>query len=196
MKFDVLAFQKPEIVSMKTAVLHIEVPRRQVIGMEEPKLPLILEFKKKTKKRSLNANAYFWEIAGKLADKLQTTKEAVYRQAIRDVGVYRIVSIDPDIADELISDWQSKGLGWIAEKMMSWYHDKQNVIFYRGSSVYNTKQMSRLIDWIVDEAKEQGIETLTPEERCRMLEDWERQSEKVSKSTAGGTVSETPPSGR
>ena len=50
------------------------------------------------------------------------------------------------------------------------YH---NVISYFGSSDYDTKQMSRLISLVVEDAKAQGIETLTPQELSRMEEEWD-----------------------
>ena len=43
-------------------------------------------------------------------------------------------------------------------------------IMLRGSSAYNTKEMSRLINGIVSECKEMGIETLPPNELKRMME--------------------------
>ena len=43
---------------------------------------------------------------------------------------------------------------------------------YYGSSTYNTRQMSRIIDAAVEEAKGMGIETLRPEEIARLKEEW------------------------
>lgn len=160
-------------ISMQTMRLSIDVPKSQLKGYEVPSGALTVEIKRKRKRRSLNANGYFWKLAGELAEKLQTTKEAVYRQAIRDVGVYRVVSVDEDLVDDLIADWQGRGLGWIAEKMDSTYYGKPNVLFYRGSSVYSTAEMSRLIDWVIEEAEAQGIDTLTPAEKARLIEEWE-----------------------
>jgi len=161
-----------EIVSMSTAVFHISVPKYQAMGMEEIKQPAVLEIRKKKKKRSLNANAYFWEIAGKLAEKLETTPVLVYQQAIKDVGVYRVISIDKDIAKDFCEEWGMKGLGWVAEVIPSNFGGKVDVMCYRGSSTYSTSEMARLIDWVVDEAKEQGIETATPAEIAMMKKEW------------------------
>ena len=57
---------------------------------------------------------------------------------------------------------------------MDFAPDGERVIVraYYGSSQYNTKQMSRLIDMVVEGAKELGIETLTPEELARIKEEW------------------------
>ena len=48
----------------------------------------------------------------------------------------------------------------------------------RGSHTYNTKEMSRLIEGTVQEAKALGIETATPEEIRRMEERWGMKFEK------------------
>ena len=69
--------------------------------------------------------------------------------------------------------WETHGIGWICEEMG---HSKldgyTNVISYYGSSEYDTRQMSRLIDLIVMECKEQGIETMTPRELALLKEGW------------------------
>lgn len=56
------------------------------------------------------------------------------------------------------------------------------VNFYRikGSSQYNTREMSRLIDGLVSECKECGIETLTPEELERMMVQYAKKDEVTS----------------
>jgi hypothetical protein len=43
----------------------------------------------------------------------------------------------------------------------------------RGSHTFNTKEMSRLIDGTIEEAKELGIETATPEQIRRMMAAWD-----------------------
>ena len=48
----------------------------------------------------------------------------------------------------------------------------RNLAAYHGSSVYDTKQMSRLIDNLVQDCKEIGIETLPPEKLSLLVEDW------------------------
>ena len=55
-----------------------------------------------------------------------------------------------------------------------------NVILYYGSSTYDTAQMSRLINLAVQDCKEQGIETMTPQELAAMMEGWNAQADKGS----------------
>ena len=128
-----------------------------------------VEIKKWRKPRSNDANAYMWILVDKLADALQTDKDVVYRQAIRSIGgVSDIVCVRDAAVPRLRESWAKNGTGWSTETMPSKIEGCTNVILYYGSSTYDTKQMSNLIDHLVQECKEQGIETLPPDELRRM----------------------------
>ena len=49
----------------------------------------------------------------------------------------------------------------------------KRIVVYYGSSTYDTKQMSALIDSLVQEAQALGIETLPPAEIARLNSQWE-----------------------
>ena len=125
-------------------------------------------------KRSLDSNSYLWVLVQKIAEKVgKTTKVEVYRKAIRDVGVFEVLPIRKEAVQTFISRWNSKGYGWLCESTgKSKLEGYENVFAYYGSSTYNTTEMSRLIDYVVDEAKELGIETLPPEQLNAMKESW------------------------
>ena len=134
-----------------------------------------VEIKKHRKRRSLDANAFLWVLLDRLADALTyvgdrpITKEEIYRRLIPEIpGVSETVCVVDRAVDALISGWQHNGLGWIAETMPSKLTGCTNVILYSGSSVYDTKQMSRLLDLVIAECKQVGIETATPEELARL----------------------------
>lgn len=123
-------------------------------------------------KRSKDANAYFWELCGKLSVKLNIRPDDIYRYLIKGVGGnYEVVPIRNDAVDTWIKNWQSRGIGWVCETTPSKLEGYTNVLTYYGSSVYDTAQMSRLIDLIVTECKDNDIETATPEELSRILEE-------------------------
>jgi hypothetical protein len=129
-----------------------------------------VEIKKHRKKRSLDANAYAWALIDKLAEAMSLDKTAVYRETIKDIGgVSEIVCVKEQAAEKLVSAWKTHGIGWQAETFGSKLKGCVNVTLYYGSSVYDTKQMSLLIDRLVCEAKELGIETLSPEELRRIV---------------------------
>lgn len=132
-----------------------------------------IKLDKVRKKRSLNANGYMWELCEQIAQKLDITKEDVYRQAIKDVGVFQTVEINEKAENTLRYSWGLHGIGWIAETVDNAKTDGFKVInLYYGSSSYNTKQMSRLIDHIVQDAKSLGIEVISDSDRALLLEDW------------------------
>lgn len=117
------------------------------------------------KRRSLDANAYLWVLLSKMSEALRTTKEEIYRKLVRDVGQFEIVPIRHDATSEFIRMWSGRGLGWSAEVEGESKLDGYNrVVCYFGSSVYDTKQMSILIDEAVTQAQEIGVETLPPNE--------------------------------
>lgn len=137
-------------------------------------VPWIAKLSRKKAKRSLEANSYCWVLCDKIAEKVGTTKELIYKDAVENVGVFSQLLLQNEAVDAFVKCWNSQGLGNLA---MVAYESKKNpgntvVIAYHGSSTYDTKQMARLIDYIVGEAKELGIETLTSGELERMKSQW------------------------
>lgn len=133
--------------------------------------------KKHRKRRSLDANAYFHVIVGKIADKLGISKTRCKNILIGRYGQQDFLDEgQPVILKTNIS----------VEKMMEqeFLHcqpcgvkveNGSEVIFYkvfRGSHTYDSKEMSVLIDGTVQEAKELGIEVIPPAELERMMKAW------------------------
>lgn len=133
----------------------------------------LAELKEKRNKRSLDANSYLWVLLDKLADVLNTTKEELYRGFIQKVGVFRDFHLTPEEAPTFQEAWSRLGTGWLTEQA-DYTPDGERLVVraYYGSSTYNTKRMSRLIDMVVQACKEQGIETMTPAELDRLKEAW------------------------
>lgn len=135
---------------------------------------LDIDIKKHRKKRSLSANAYLWVLCGKIADKVGCAAVDVYRQHILDTNVYKTIEVNKAATDTLITAWQRNGEGWLATKVGTSRHGEFDILnLYYGSSVYNTAQMSRLIDGIIDDCRELNIDTKTPKEIADMMNLWE-----------------------
>lgn len=135
---------------------------------------LSIEIKPYRAKRSLDSNAYAWVLIDKLSEKLNYTKVDVYREYIKYIGGNsETVCVKTQAVDRLCKGWQSKGIGWLTETFPSKIEGCTNVILYYGSSTYDTAQMSRLIDHIVQDCRTFGIETATPDEIARMMSLWE-----------------------
>lgn len=138
---------------------------------------LDIEIKKHRERRSLDANAYFWVLAGKLSAVLHIPPEEIYRQYIPDVGGnFEIVPTKEADLDKKARWWAAGKIGRMSEDMgpcrdLPGYH---NVRRFIGSSEYDSAQMSRLIDLIIWDCKENGIETLPPYKLDAMKERWGR----------------------
>ena len=132
------------------------------------------DLKEHRKKRSLDANAYAWVLLGKLASRVGLSKEDVYREFIKDVGGnYEILPIRNDAVEKWVSNWQSKGIGWVCDILgESKLDGYTNVITYYGSSTYDSLQMSRLINLIQEDCKQYGIEVMTPAELALLMDGW------------------------
>nr|DAF37100.1 MAG TPA: NinB protein [Caudoviricetes sp.] len=123
-------------------------------------------------RRSLDANAYCWVLIGALSEALGRPRDEIYRHYVREMGVNTIVCVKSDAADNIQEAWCKHGIGWVTDAFQSKLSGCTNVVLYYGSSCYDTKQMSRLIDLIVEDCKEQGIETATPAELTLLKEEW------------------------
>lgn len=168
-----MAITFPVDKSHKTAVKNFvnELPAMKDI--------LSVEVKEFRKNRSLNANNYFWKMCGELAEVLNLNPVEVYRNYIVDMGVCKQIEINEKAVPTLIHSWGLHGIGWIAEKVDRGQHEGFELVnLYYGSSVFNTKQMSRLIDAVVQDCKEQGIETMSPAELESLKGAWKSEKQK------------------
>lgn len=141
-------------------------------------VPVNVEIKKSYNKRSRDANALAWVLIDKLSEKTRIPKKDVYRSAIREIGgVSETVCVQDKAVDRLCSGWQKNGIGWQTETMPSKIPGCTNVILYYGSSTYDTAQMSRLLDLIIQECEQQGIATLR-DEATELLGKWGKDDKK------------------
>lgn len=134
-----------------------------------------LEVKEYRRKRSLDANSYAWVLIHKLAEATRMTPVEVYREAIRNVGnnATPLCVREQDVA-KIIRSWERNGLGWVVDNLgMSQVWGCRNLLAYHGSSTYDTEQMSRLIDNLVQDCKALDIETLSPEKLALLKEEWD-----------------------
>lgn len=118
----------------------------------------------KKPRKSDDMNKYMWVLCGKLAEKISyMTKEDAYRHGIKSVGKWVDVTVPKPEAQNLVKGWQNNGIGWFAEFL---HYGDHTVAMrcYIGSSVYEASDLRRLTNFIVEECKGLGIETMTPAE--------------------------------
>ena len=134
------------------------------------------EFKKYRKGRSLDANAFCWGLCTDLgnAQTPAVPKEEIYRKAIREVGVYEPLPIKEIALDRFMTRWASRGVGWFVDVIDDSKFPGYKLVFaYYGSSTYTTEEMSRLIDFLVDEMRQCELPVPASKEQEDMLKAWQ-----------------------
>lgn len=137
-------------------------------------------------KRTMTQNAYYWVLIAKLAAKLRISTARLHNLKLREVAPPFV--IDGKIAMQPIPD-TDKAANELLEATT--FHLKptsgiivgnDNAIYrwyvvLRGSSTFDTQEMTRLLDSLIEDCKVFGIETLTPDELAKMRS-WEKEREK------------------
>lgn len=137
-----------------------------------------VEVKQKRKSRSLNANAYCWVLCQKIAEELSKngqyfSRNEVYKQAITDCQTFQYVAVQNEHTDAFIKKWEHQGIGWVAIDCGPCKNfDGRTIQVFHGSSAYNTQEMARLIERLVDECHQLGIETKPQAEIDGLLKEW------------------------
>ena len=128
-------------------------------GLKEK--PLTVTVKDFRPKRSLSQNSYLWLLLDKLAEKLKRSKEDIYKEYVSDHGVFEILPIRNDAVETFKTKWGKNGIGWLTEDLgESKLNGYTKLIAYYGSSSYNSKEMARLIDAVIHDCTELGIQAM------------------------------------
>ncbi len=131
------------------------------------------EIKEYKEKRSNKANAYFWEMLGKLCYEMNLDTIEEYKKRVKELGVFRHWEIEKENIETFKKMWQDKGIAWFVDIVDIETDGKIPINAYYGSSSYNSKQMAKLIDGVVQDCQAIGIETKTPEEIASLLKEVE-----------------------
>ena len=150
-------------VNEKSALSEVE----KVQNLEK----LSIEAKQYRAKRSLDANALLWACLSEIAVALRTDKWDVYLTMLKRYGKYTYICVKPNIVDAVKAQWRE------CEEIGSININGQEAVqllCYFGSSTYDTKEMSVLIDGIISEMKEMGLQTPESKEVRRAMEEYEK----------------------
>lgn len=162
--------------SRKTLVtIEIDTPPASVeelVGKD-----LTIDLKQYRKKRSLDANAYYWQLCSQIAKRRGISKTEQHNRLLAEYGTESMV--------DGALEWsvKAKDFDWTKAEESHYRPSGYFVttrdgarlpIFWviRGSHTYNSEEMSHLINGTVEEAKWHGIETMTPDEISRMTAAW------------------------
>ena len=134
------------------------------------------EVKEHKKKRSLNANAYYWVLVNKIADALNQSKEFIHMSMLKQYGQRYVLCVPYDTPIEnLVKYYEQDGVKKQGDRLFKTYN------VYLPSSEMNTYEMSKLIDGTVEEAQSMGIETMTPDEIAHLKAMWGVENENKKK---------------
>ena len=165
-------------------LLQIPLPESVLTGAEtllqaiKDGKEVTVEVKVKKQHRSLTANSYMWLLCQKLAEELSkngiTTKEDVYREAIRKCSIKPfIMPVRDDAVERWKNVWADKGVGWVTEDYGKAKTPGYTLIAsYPGSSTFDTAEMARLIDFLIDECKQLNIPTRPQNEIDELVKEW------------------------
>jgi hypothetical protein len=159
--------REPEIILSTKGNIQIELEELKNIVSKGKELSV--DIKQYRHKRSLDSNAYMWVLLSEMADKLRTTKDELYLQMLDRYGIFTHVVVKPQVVDRVKQEWRTvRELGEVV------INGKTGIQLqcYFGSSTYDSKEMSTLLDGVVQEAKDLGISTLTQREIDLMKNEW------------------------
>lgn len=126
---------------------------------DEAKNGLKLSIDKFRVKRTLTQNDSLWYLCEELAKVLGSTKEEIYKKYILELGKFETVPIREDGVDFWIKSWESNGIGYqcinVRDSKIKGY---KNIDCYYGSSVYDTKEMARILEQVIEDCKEYNID--------------------------------------
>ena len=152
-----------------------------------------VEIKKASKHRSLSANNYAWVLIDQIAAVTGKTETEVYQTAIREIGgVSDFYGMKEAAYESFCEMWTKDHLGRQVEIIPGsakpgWI----NVRAWKGSSDFDSAQMARLIDSLIQEAEQQGIPTVPDKEVERMVSRWGKPAKaSCSKATPGAISAE------
>lgn len=140
-------------------------------------LKLKIEAKKYIKKRTTNANNYFWKLLQELCELVEIEIIEEYKRRVKELGIFRIFRIETENIKMFEKMCTAQGIAWFCEIADTTYigdTEFKIVNAYYGSSSFSSKQMARLIDGVVQDCKVYGIETKPQAEIDSLLKEWDK----------------------
>lgn len=126
-----------------------------------------LEIKRLRSKRGLTANAYYWVLVDHLAKVLGASKDEIHEQIMQDYGTFKLNDSGKPIVFTIAAGENPKDIAPYSRAFAEGYVDGKKFIHHavlKGSSEMSAYEFGILLDGLISECKEMGIETMTPDE--------------------------------
>ena len=160
--------------------LTLRTPRaKEIAARAKPDKTYTVELKEYRKTRSLDQNALYWAVLGQLAKELGISNPEAHNLMLRRYGqlerygeqlVYVVLPDDEDSARKAdaaetyhLKPTSQTRTGKDGREYRTW-------MLLRGSSTYDTAEMTRLIDGLLDECRQIGLDVLTEQERALLYD--------------------------
>lgn len=153
---------------------HEQAEAEKLLAAVKNGKDLTVEIKQKRKGRSVDANGYLWSLLGEMAAVLHTSKDELYLLMLERYGVFTHMIVKPNVVERVKQEWKAvKELGEVTVNRQTGIQ----LQCYFGSSTYNSKEFSVLLDGVISEAKELGIEHISEADKQILLNEWGKKSE-------------------
>lgn len=180
----------------KGRITGIQVPfrsKRPVVSFEvqaEPEalekymdIDLDINFSRHRNRRSIDANAFLWACLGEIARAISSDTWSIYLYMLERYGKFTHILVKPEAVEQVRQVWRETKIVGEKDGMI------QMLCFF-GSSTYNTKEFSQLLDGVVSEMKEMHLETPPDEEMKRLLEGMRERDQRREQRKTGKSVQE------
>ena len=128
-----------------------------------------LKIEKHRNKRSLDANNYAWHLINEIANALRLSKEEIYFQMLQSYGQRDYVSMLSHVnASDYFKYYEEQGV------FKNNGNTFKSYLVFKGTSQYDSREMSIFIDGLVQEARNLGIETLEDIEIENLIKEMEK----------------------
>ena len=180
----------------KGRITGIQMPfrsKRPVVSFEvqaEPEalekymdIDLDISFSRHRNRRSIDANAFLWACLGEIARAINNDTWSIYLYMLERYGKFTHILVKPEAVEQVRQVWRETKIVGEKDGMI------QMLCFF-GSSTYNTKEFSQLLDGVVSEMKEMHLETPPDEEMKRLLEGMQERDQRREQGKTGKSMQE------
>lgn len=130
------------------------------------------ELKRISKRRSLNANAYAWQLITLISSEIGISREEVYKDALKNIGGKScVITLKKEASEAFAATFCGDHIGRSVE-LIGEDGDTVDLLVNYGSSDFDGRQMSQLIDALTQDARSLGIETLEDARLNAIIEEW------------------------
>lgn len=141
-----------------------------LLGVQREMPDTVWDLKEHREKRSLTANGLLWTCLQQIAEAVGSDKWSVYLQMLKRYGRFDYVIVKPKAVEAMKRQWRE--IEEVGEIEVNGQKAVQMLCYY-GSSSYDGREFSRLLDGVMSEMKEMGLQ-LPPEKKVReLLDAWD-----------------------